>query len=430
MLPPKSSAQTRAGSSAAKSEVASSASRRRIARAELRFDSAERMIPATELASRHDSAPRPDALETELARLLSENLPEHAVVLLDSQGYVVRWNVGAERLLGFTADEVIGRSYTSFFASDDRRSRESAPPVDGRRETEALFLRRDGSTFPVHLTFLSPADDRALGGFVLLIHDVTERNRTEELLRSRFVETAHLARLSVIGQMVAEFAHEINQPLAAAANYARACINFGRSGRCVIAPEALEWMERSAAQAMRAVQIAKRLGAFVKKADGERTFVQVNTMVEQAVVLIRSMLQGGVEALAPITIETDFTASALEITADPVQIEQVILNLMRNAVEAMNEVKTRRHTLTLRTSIDAEFITVSIGDTGPGVAPDKLARLFDPFFTTKPSGLGLGLSICRTIVEQHGGRMTVASSPAGTVFSFTLPLPPGGPLPC
>lgn len=367
---------------------------------------------------------------SELHRLFFENVPDHAITALDTAGNIVEWNCGAQRMSGYTAEEIVGRSAALFFRKSDvdtdlpQRMLQTAA-AQGRYELETTVVRHDGSQFAAELTIIPMCDGAALRGFGLLMHDVTSRDRTETLLRNRFNESAHLARLSTVGQMVAELAHEINQPLAAAANYARACINFGRSGQAIVSAEALEWMDRCAAQSMRAIKIAKRLGSFVKKDDGCRTWLQVNTMVEQVLSLSHSTLQCGAETLLPIAVETDFDRSAPEVLADLVQIEQVLLNLIRNAVEAMQELKDRCHTLTLRTSTDDRFATIFVGDTGPGIAPDRLACLFDPFFTTKASGLGLGLSISRSIVESHGGRMTVESSAAGTVFSFTLPLNEG-----
>lgn len=222
--------------------------------------------------------------------------------------------------------------------------------------------------------------------------------------------------------MVAELAHEINQPLAAAANYARACLNFGRSGKYGVAPEALEWMDRCVEQSLRAVRIAKRLGSFVKKDAGERSFVQVNTLVEQVLALTDSAIRCGADGAKPIEVDVQLAPAALEIEADSVQIEQVLLNLVRNAIEAMQETPGRRHVLTVRTSRDDRSAVVSVADTGPGIPAERLADLFEPFFTTKPTGVGLGLSISREIVESHGGRMTVRSSPSGTIFTCNLPL--------
>lgn len=428
------SSPVRVGSSESKPQGSPSASRQIAAGTEVRFDSADRSASAPHTPAFRSQPQHRGDYEAKLAQVLAERLPQHAAMMLDATGTIVHWSVGAEKMLGFTAAEVLGRSHTLLFvASEEVAPHAPLLPSDGsldRHETEATFVRRDGSIVPVRLVLVPCDDSEPSGDFALLVHDVTERNRIEELLRNRFTETAHLARLSTIGQMTAELAHEINQPLAAAANYARACVNFGRSGRFLLAPEAIEWMERSAEQALRAVQISKRLGAFVRKVDGHRTSVQINTSVEQTLLLTRSMMMADENSRAPIEIHTDFDRSAPEIIADPVQVEQVLLNLIRNAVEAMQELKTRPHTLAVRTAVDAGFVTVTVGDSGPGIAPDKLAGLFDPFFTTKPSGLGLGLSISRAIVEQHGGRMTVESSSAGSAFSFTLPMQPGGPLSC
>lgn len=400
----------------------------------MRIDEAEHIAPPQSTVARLASDPHREFVDAKLGKLLAANLPQHAAVMLDAGGDVIHWSPAAEKMLGFSAAEILGRKHTSLLAPNGGHASPTTSPASdsktNRREADVVLTRRDGSSFPARLTFVPCDESDPSGTFALLIHDLTEQHRTEELLRARFVETAHLARLSTIGQLTAELAHEINQPLAAAANYARACVNFGRSGRTTITPEVLDWMERSAAQAMRAVQISKRLGAFVKKADGQASFVQINSLIEQTLVLIGSMLLGNDESRFPITVETDLADRPVEILADQVQIEQVLLNLMRNAVEAMRELKSRRHVLTVRTSVDAEHITVTVGDTGPGIAPDNLAGVFDPFFTTKLTGLGLGLSISRTIVEQHGGRMIVESNSSGTAFSFTLPLPPGGPLSC
>lgn len=287
-----------------------------------------------------------------------------------------------------------------------------------------LSQEPSSSRFKKARTFLSSsgrAIHRRPDGSVLRI-DAAAQPTDVDRLRGRFADTAQLARLATIGRMVAELAHEINQPLAAAANYARACLNFGRSGRLVVAPEALEWMNRCAEQSLRAVRIAKRLGSFVKKDDGARTFVQVNTLVEQVLALPQSTIRSGADAAAPIEVSVQLDAGAPEVEADQVQIEQVLLNLVRNAIEAMQEMPGRRHVLTVQTALDDLSAVISVADTGPGIPAERLADLFEPFFTTKPTGVGLGLSISREIVEDHGGRMTVRSSPAGTVFAFTLPL--------
>lgn len=350
--------------------------------------------------------------------------------MLDRTGNVATWNEGAQRLTGYSREQIVGRSYARFFSPSDIQANTPVRCLKGaealgRHDHDVRSTRCDGAILSARLALIPLLDEDSVRGYALMIHDLTARDRAEELLRERFAESAHLSRLSTVGQMVAEFAHEINQPLAAAANYARACLNFGRSGKHVVAEEALEWMDRCATQSMRAIRIAKRLGSFVKKDDGLRTFVRVNALVEQVLVLSNSTLISGTEDAAPIEVVVRLDDSAPEVLADQVQVEQVLLNLVRNAIEAMQELNGRHHRLTLRTTVDDHFATISVADTGPGIAADRLACLFDPFFTTKPAGLGLGLPISRSIVENHGGRMTVQSSPGGTTFLFTLPLAKG-----
>ncbi|MCE9604876.1 MAG: PAS domain S-box protein [Planctomycetia bacterium] len=374
--------------------------------------------------------------QDELFRLFIEHVQDRAIYMLDPGGNIVTWNEGARRMTGFASDEIVGRPCSSLGRAEDLSADLlqrilSLAEAQGRHEREAIQVRQDGSCYFAEVT-LVPLRSVAgsLLGFANIVHDITNRKQTDDLLRNRFVESAHMARLSTVGQMVAELAHEINQPLAAAANYARACINFGRSGKCSASPEILEWMERCAAQSMRAIQIANRLATFVKKDDGRRTWVQINTLVQHVLSHALPTLHSGLDAFTPIEAETKFDASEPEILADPVQIEQVLLNLIRNAVEAMHELPTRKHRITIRTATDDAFVSISVGDTGSGIAAEKLARLFDPFFTTKASGLGLGLSIIRSIVESHGGRMSVESSAAGTIFAFTLPISKGEHIPC
>jgi two-component system, LuxR family, sensor kinase FixL len=250
--------------------------------------------------------------------------------------------------------------------------------------------------------------------FTGFVRDLTERQETERRIEDLQTELLHASRLSVMGQMASTMAHELNQPLTAVTNYLEA-------GRHMIAqgtgePERIsDLMEKAVAQAQRAGEVIRRLRQFVSKGETERHTHNINQLVEEALAL---GLMGARQSGVRVSLELEH--NLLPVAVDPVQIQQVVLNLVRNAIEAMEEVDRRELTIATRT-IDGRIET-SIGDTGPGIAPELADRLFQPFVTTKKTGMGLGLSICREIVEAHHGRLTVAARPAGgTVFHLTLP---------
>lgn len=228
--------------------------------------------------------------------------------------------------------------------------------------------------------------------------------------------------MSNIDQRAAELAHEITQPLAAAANYVRACINTVRSGRCSVLPEILDWMERSSEQSLRAIRIVGSLSGFAEREAGRRAGVRVDILLEEVLMLAFAPPPGAAPSPPPIDVETVLDGDVPGVFAEPVQIQQVLFNLVRNAIEAMHAAKQPSRKLTIRIACDDRFVSVAVADNGPGIKPERLERLFEPFFTSKSSGSGLGLAISRSIVESHGGRLTVDSSDSGTTFMFSLPI--------
>ncbi|MBV8578904.1 MAG: GHKL domain-containing protein, partial [Acetobacteraceae bacterium] len=210
-------------------------------------------------------------------------------------------------------------------------------------------------------------------------------------------------------------AHELNQPLTAVANYLAAGRQLLASG----AGERVgEMIEKAAAQAQRAGDVIRRLRGFVSKGETERRIHSLNQLVEEALALA---LVGARQRGVRVSLEFDHTLPA--VLADHVQIQQVVLNLVRNAVEAMESVERRELTIGTRVITDQSLVEVTVADTGPGIAPELADRLFQAFVTTKPTGMGLGLSICREIVEAHHGRLTAAPRPTGgTVFRVSLPI--------
>jgi two-component system, LuxR family, sensor kinase FixL len=360
-----------------------------------------------------------------LLRSIIETVPD-AVIVIDAAGIIQSFSVPAERMFGYGAEEVIGRNVTMLMPSPYRERHDGYLRrylETGERRIIGIGrivtgLRRDGSTFPMELAVgaVEIAGERLFTGFV---HDITERRQTERRLQELQAELMHVSRLSAMGQMGAALAHELNQPLTAIVNYMQAAKRLVEQQRDP-PPLIGEVLEKAAAQAGRAGQIIRRLRQFVEKREVDRRDEDVNKIIEEATALA---LVGAKEA--DIQLRLALTSGVPPVTVDKIQIQQVVLNLVRNAVEAMAAAPLRE--LTIRTGVrDGRFVEVVVGDTGPGLAPAMRDQLFQPFVTTKAKGMGIGLSICRSIVESHGGRIwTDAAEPSGSLFHFTLPIAEG-----
>ena len=256
-----------------------------------------------------------------------------------------------------------------------------------------------------------------------LVHEMAERRRAEESARERRKEMDHVARLSILGEMASNLAHELNQPLGAIANYARGCTRRLETGTAE--PAQLAEVTRAIAeQADRAGQIIARIRNFVRKRASQLEPTSVNEAVHAALALCEGQARSG-----GIVIARDLADSLPPVLADRVQIEQVVLNLVKNALDAMQDGPAgtaggSARTVTVRTGRDEEGrVEVAVADQGQGISAEARERLFDPFFTTKPGGMGLGLSICRTIVEAHGGHLWATDNPGGgAVMRFVLPV--------
>jgi two-component system sensor kinase FixL len=273
--------------------------------------------------------------------------------------------------------------------------------------------RRDGSTFPMELSVgeMRGATHRYFTGFV---RDLTDRESTERRLQDLQSELVHVSRLTAMGEMASALAHELNQPLSAIANYMRgAAHHLGADppDRAKIQ----DALTKSAEQALRAGEIIRRLRDFVSKSEAERRIESLSKLLEEAGALAMiGAKEGGVRLKFNLDRKADL------VLADKVQIQQVVLNLMRNAVEAMEGVPRRELTVSSKAGPDG-MTQISVADTGPGIAAAMADQLFQPFMTSKARGMGVGLSISRTIVEAHGGRIWAEPNPGGgAVFKFTL----------
>ena len=275
--------------------------------------------------------------------------------------------------------------------------------------------RKDGSTFPMELAVgeMKVGTQRFFTGF---IRDLTERQQTEARLQELQSELVHMSRLTAMGEMASALAHELNQPLSAIANYMNGSRRLLQDSQDEHAATLRDAMEKAAEQALRAGDIIRRLRDFVARGESERRVEDVNKLIEEASALaLVGAKDRGVRVRFAFDPRLDF------VLADKVQIQQVLLNLIRNAIESMEETEKRELVISTAPAQD-NLVTISVADTGTGIAPEVAAQLFQPFITTKRHGMGVGLSISRTIVESHGGSIAPQPNPGGgTVFSFTLP---------
>ncbi|HWB49503.1 MAG TPA: PAS domain S-box protein [Stellaceae bacterium] len=359
--------------------------------------------------------------ESELRwRSIVDTVPD-AIIVIDAAGIVESFSPAAERLFGYSADEVVGHNVKMLMPQPYRDAHDGY--MDRYRRTGERRIigigrivvgqRKNGETFPMELAvgeFASPAGNFFTG----FVRDLTDRQEAERRIADLQTELLHASRLSVMGQMASTMAHELNQPLTAVTNYLEAGRHLLSAGAA--APERIaDLMEKAVAQAQRAGEVIRQLRQFVSKGETERHTQNLNQLVEEALAL---GLVGARQLGVRVSLDLDHDLPP--VVVDPVQIQQVILNLVRNAVEAMEAVDRRE--LTIATRVTGDEVEATVADTGPGIAPELADRLFQPFVTTKKTGMGLGLSICREIIEAHHGHLAAAVRlGGGTVFRLTLP---------
>lgn len=353
-------------------------------------------------------------------RSILDTVPD-AMVVIDERGLVQTFSPAAERLFGWTAAEVVGQNVKVLMPDPYRNAHDGYLHryLDtGERRIIGVGRvvvgeRRDGSTFPMELAVgeMNSGGRRYFTGFV---RDLSERQETEARLQELQSELVHISRLTAMGEMASALAHELNQPLSAIANYLKG------SGRLlkndpVPRERVSEAMEKAADQALRAGEIIRRLRDFVARGETERHVESLPKLIEEASALA---LVGAKEH--GVRVRFDFDPAIDLVLADKVQVQQVVLNLIRNAVEAMEGAPSRILQIAMGPAPE-RMALVSVSDTGSGISPDIAEQLFQPFVTTKRTGMGVGLSISRTIVEAHGGRIWVEPNPGGgTIFRFTL----------
>lgn len=346
-----------------------------------------------------------------------------AVIVIDERGIIESFSPSAERLFGYCSAEITNTNVSRLMPSPYREMHDSYLERYLRTGERRIIgigrvvvgQRKDGTTFPMELAVgeLNSDGRRRFTGFV---RDLTERQSREKRLQELQNELLHVARLSEMGQMASALAHELNQPLAAISNYLQACQRFAENPAAL--PRMREVLQKAAGQTARAGQIIRRLRQFIEKGETDRAPESLTKTVEEAAALA---FVGAKEA----GIKTNFTLAPKlpPVWIDKIQIQQVIVNLVRNSIEAMAQSETRE--LLVRTGTEEGFGIVMISDTGPGLPVEVAEQLFKPFVTTKDKGMGLGLSISKAIIEAHGGRIWAdPRSEGGLTFSFTIPFAP------
>jgi two-component system sensor kinase FixL len=345
-----------------------------------------------------------------------------ALVIIDEHGIMSSFSAAAERLFGWTAAEAIGCNvnvlmpqpyYTAhdgylerYLTTGERRIIGIGRIVVGKR--------KDGTTFPMELT-VGEARSAGRRFFTGFIRDLSERQKTEKRLQDLQTEFAHVSRLTAMGEMASSLAHELNQPLSAIASYVKGSEKLLEAGE-VDRDRLRDALKRANEQALRAGEIIKRLRDFVAKGETARAPEDLGKLVEEASLLA---LVGAKEH--GVRTRFDLDSMQLTVLVDKIQIQQVVLNLIRNAMEAM--AGSEQRDLDVRVGAgEGGMALVIVADTGSGLTDDVLAMLFQPFMTTKKHGMGIGLSISRSIIEAHGGRIWAENrAEGGCQFHFTLP---------
>ena len=394
------------------------------------WDAAGRLVGASKVARDITATKRAQgALAEREAHLQSvlDTVPD-AMIIIDPQGVMQSFSATAERLFGYAAGEVIGKNVSRLMPPPYSAQHDgylSRYLTTGERRIIGIGrlivgLRKDGSTFPMELS-VGEARSGQRRFFTGFVRDLTERQQTQKRLQELQAELIHMSRFTALGEMASTLAHELNQPLSAVANYLKGAQRLLADGGGDAIPKARAAMALAAEQALRAGQIIRHLRDFVARGESERQSENLVKLIEEASALaLVGIKETGVR------VAFAFDPRATTVFADKIQIQQVLFNLIRNAVEAMHETAVRD--LVVSTSaLDRERDEVGLADTGCGIAAEMAGQLFKPFVSTKRQGMGVGLSISQTIVEAHGGRLWAEPNPGGgTVFRMVLPTCPGG----
>lgn len=351
------------------------------------------------------------------------DLTHDAIFVRDQRDVIVYWNAGAEELYGWKRAEVIGRSATELlktkfpvaldFINRDLRG-------SGRWQGELIHTKRDGSEVVVDSRWSLQRGERGRPAATMETNnDITERRRSEDALHKARSELSHVARVTTLGELTASIAHEVNQPLAAVVTDGEACLRWLLRDVPDL-KEVRASVERMIGNGRRASDVIARLRALSRKGDTVWTEFDVNEIVGDVLPLVdRELLSHDIE------LNLELSSSPLSLSGDRVQLQQVLINLLMNAVQSMSAVDDRSRILSISTGrmVETNHVFLEVRDTGMGIEPGSVTELFNAFFTTKSDGMGMGLSICRSIIEAHGGRISVLPDPGpGAAFVLNLPM--------
>jgi PAS domain S-box-containing protein len=346
-----------------------------------------------------------------------DNAPD-GVLVVDRDGKFVEANMAACQITGYPKEELLNLSIPDTLAPESKQA-----GIDhfnrvlnfGYASGEMLYKTKDGNLGYWFVDAVKISDDRFLG----FIKDITERKNVEQQVQMHQTELAHAWRLNTMGEMSTGMAHELNQPLCAVLNYAQACSRLVKDKEQLNVNQLDDALEQIITQTTRAGEIIRRIRQLVGKREPEVLPVDINNISREVLDMETSEAKQ-----KSIALQTQLDENLPSVLADRIEIEQVILNLVRNAFEAMNQTEDGQRYLTIQTTrTDEDKVMIAVKDTGKGLSPDEAEKVFDSFFTTSPNGLGIGLSISRTIIEAHNGHLWAESNPdRGATFKFTLPI--------
>jgi PAS domain S-box-containing protein len=362
---------------------------------------------------------RAEEVLREQANLL--NLTHDSVFVRDMSDVVTFWNRGAEEVYGWTSKDAVGQ-----VSHDITRTIFPAPLKQineellgtGRWEGELTHTRRDGTQVVVASRWSLQRDEQ--GNPVAILetnNDVTERKRAEEALQKAQAELAHVARVATMGELTSSIAHEVNQPLTAIVTNGNACLRWLASEPPNL-DEARESVERIIREGHRASEVVGRVRALFKKTAPDTARLDINDLIQDVVTIVHGEIFRN-----KVLLRTELASDLPPVMGDRVQLQQVLVNLIINGIESMSAVTDHPRKLLIRSQRhEPDGVLVAVQDSGGGIEEQNFDQLFDAFFTTKPDGLGMGLSISRTTIMAHGGRLwTTANDSRGATFQFTLP---------
>jgi two-component system sensor kinase FixL len=350
-----------------------------------------------------------------------------SMIVIDERGTIERVNKATENMFGYRPDELLGQPIGILMLGADKARHGNY--LDRYKQTgvrriigigrEVQAQRKDGGSFPAHIAVgeIRTADTRR---FIGLIRDLTDQRQAEEEALRHREEMVNVSRLGMMGEMAAAMAHELNQPLTAIANYSAASIRLLEQGTAESLADVKTALQEINEQAHRAGEVIQRTRGFTKSVDGTRTV----TRIHEVAASIRSLASLDTKA-NNIQLNWDIPGDLPKIVVDSVQIQQIILNLVRNAVDAMETTEPEKRRINVTAKLTAPHeIRVEVSDHGSGVSDTCAKEIFNAFYTTKTTGMGMGLAICRTIARAHGGQLGFRNNEAhegGATFFFTLP---------